>query len=84
MCPMHMPWGCGWGYVLPEGIERRSPPGPRTVPSPPPPPPPPRLSVTMRWAASGEVLGTKGFRLVLPVFVICSAAAAEISAASHG
>ena len=86
-CAMHMPWGCGWGYVLPEGIERRSPPSPRTPrthPGPPAPPPPPRLSVTMRWAASGEVLGTKSFRLDWPVFAICSQAAAEILAAGSG
>ena len=73
----------------PDEIERRSPPAvaplvPCPYPGPPAPPPPPRLSVTMRWAASGEVLGTKGFRLDWPVFAICSAAAAEISAAGHG
>ena len=86
-CPWHMPWGCGWSHVLPEGIERRSPPSPRTPrthPSPHAPPPHPRLSVAMRWAVSGEVLGTKSFRLDWPVYAIRSQAAATIAEAGSG
>ena len=72
----------------PMGVERRSPPSPRTPrthPSPPPaPPPPPRLSVTMRWAVSGEVLGIHSFRLDWPVYAIRSQAAATIAEAGSG
>ena len=50
------------------------PPGPRT----------PRPPVTMRWAASGEVLGTQSFRLDWPVYAISSQAAAWIADAGSG
>ena len=88
-CPWHMPWGCGWSHVLPlhPGPRTPPPPGPRTPrthPSPPPPPPPPRLSVTMRWAVSGEVLCTQSSRLDWPVYAIRSQVAATIAEASSG
>ena len=44
----------------------------------------PSLSVTTRWAVSGEVLGTQCFPLDWTVFHIRSAAAAKISAAGSG
>ena len=38
----------------------------------------------MRWAASGEVLGTQSFRLDWPVYAISSQAAAWIADAGSG
>ena len=38
----------------------------------------------MRWAASGEVLGTQSFRLDWPVYAIRSQAAATIAEAGSG
>ena len=74
-------------YPIHPGRHTPAPPSPRTPrthPSPPPPPPPPRLSVTMRWAVTGEVLGTQSFRLDWPVYAIRSQAAATIAEAVSG
>ena len=44
----------------------------------------PSISVTMRWAVSGEVIGTHCVPLDWTVSILQCVAAAKISAASHG